>query len=203
MYYVLFSDNILIPVALQSKFNRMRAKFARTFLSVREFISSHNAPVEKIKEFLEYFPYLKLQVKDCKTVRDVLLLIGEKSTLIDISVLEHLVEYFKINEAKEFIETYKCDVEQFCKEVSVRLVLEERFRATSSNLKCETATFVLDWNPDHCTIDDVRCLLSVAFERLSINVKVIVITEGNSIVNHINEQTPLYKTVPHHICMFQ
>ena len=57
---------------------------------------------------------LQVSSRDCKTET----LIEEKSTLIDISVLR---EYFKINEAKEFIETYKCDVERFCKEVSARL----------------------------------------------------------------------------------
>ena len=94
----------------------MRAKFARTFLSVREFISSHNAPVEKIKEFLEYSsPYLKLQVTDCKTVRDVLFLIGEKSTLIDISVLEELVNILRSMKLKNSLKHTNVMLSSFVK----------------------------------------------------------------------------------------
>ena len=51
----------------------------------------------------------------------------------------------------------------------------------SSPLKCETAIFVLEWNPDETSLADIKNLLSITFERLNKRVKVIVIKEGNSI----------------------
>ena len=70
--------------------------------------------------------------------------------------------------------------------MSAHLCLNETFQVTVSHnslqVQCEAITFVLDWNLDDYMFDDVRNLLSVAFETLSHRVKVIVIKEGNSII---------------------
>ena len=68
--------------------------------------------------------------------------------------------------------------------MSVRLCLEEIFpiTATPTPLISETATFVLDWDPDDYTLNDIRTILSVVFERLAKRVTVKVIKEGNSII---------------------
>ena len=67
------------------------------------------------------------------------------------------------------IESYKKTIEEFCQSVSVHLCLEEIFPVTAipSSLKFETATFILDCDPDDYTLNDIRTLLSNVFERLA------------------------------------
>ena len=161
-------------------------KFGTTIVNVRKAFINHGISVDDLKEFLKYsYPHLVSEANCCSTIEDILaLIIRKQCTLIDINILEALVNNLEVVNANIHIESYKSTIAEFCRNISISLALEERFKVPdhSSPLQCETATFVLDWNPDLYTIDDARCLLSDAFERLSINVKVDVIGKGNSIV---------------------
>ena len=164
----------------------MRGEFGTTIINIRKAFTNCGVSADDLKEFLKYsYPHLVNEANDCSTIEDILALIIKKEcSLIDISKLEVLVKSFKVVNAKIHIESYKSTIAEFCRNISISLALEERFKVPdhSSPLQCETVTFVLDWNPDHYAIDDARCLLSDAFERLSINVKVEVIGKGNSII---------------------
>ena len=70
-------------------------------------------------------------------------------------------------------------MKQFGKEIPLRFSLD-KFLSNPSQFLSETATFEVDRNVDDCTLDDVRVLLKEAFQEMSINVRVIVIREGNS-----------------------
>ena len=178
------SRSILIPQAMSKTFNEIRRKFGSTFFKVRRAISNNPPPVEEIKILLQdSFIDLKPQITHVNTIDEILDVVRDKCTLTDISYLETIVEEFDVIEAKVHIQTYKMSIEEFCATVSVRLCLDESFRisSTSSSLKCETATFILDWNPDDYTLNDIREVLSECFERLSKHVQIKVIKTTNSI----------------------
>ena len=167
-----------------SKFNQIRKKFGTTFYKIRRAVLKINPPIEEVKTLLQdSYPDLKSQLAHVNTVDEILNIIRDKCTLIDITYLEVIVETFDIQEAESFIETYKTSIEEFCRTVSVRLSLDENFQVstTSSTLKCETATFILDWNPDDYVLDDIRDVLSECFERLSKHVQINIIKKTNSI----------------------
>ena len=161
-------------------------KFGTTIVNVRKAFINHGISADDLKEFLQYsYPHLINEANCCSAVKDILaLIIRKQCTLIDINILEALVNNLEVVNANIHIESYKSTIAEFCRNISISLALEERFKVPDHSfpLQCETATFVLDWNPDHYTIDDAKCLLSDAFERLSINVKVDVIGKGNSII---------------------
>ena len=167
-----------------SKFNQIRKKFGTTFYKIRRAVLKINPPIEEVKTLLQdSYPDLKSQLAHVNAVDEILTIIRDKCTLIDITYLEVIVETFDIEEAEGYVQTYKTSIEEFCRTVSVRLSLDENFKVsnTSSTLKCETATFILDWNPDDCVLDDVRDVLSECFESLSKNVQIRVIKTTNSI----------------------
>ena len=169
---------------MSSTFNEIRKKFGSTFFKVRRAISNKPPPVEEIKTLLQdSFIDLKPQIVHVNTINEILDIVRDKCTLTDISYLETIVEEFDIEEAKDHIQTYKKSIKEFCATVSVRLCLDESFRMSSSStfLKCETATFVLDWNPDDCVVNDIKDVLSECFERLSETVQIEVIKKTNSI----------------------
>ena len=61
------------------------------------------------------------------------------------------------------------------------LCLHESFKITKipSFLQCETAVFVLDWDPKGCTLEDIKDLLAESVEG---NVEIRDIREGKSII---------------------
>ena len=165
-------------------FNEIRGKFGSTFFKVRQAISNNPPLVEEVKMLLQdSFIDLKPQIAHVNTINEILNVVRDKCTLTDISYLETIVEEFDVKEAKVHIQTYKMSIEEFCATVSVRLCLNQNFRmsSSSSSLKCETAIFVLDWNPDNCVVNDIKDVLSECFERLSGTVQIEVIKKTNSI----------------------
>ena len=180
----LIDVGILIPQAMGKTFNEIRGKCGRIFFKVRRAILNNPPPIKDIKILLQdCYTDLKPQLVHVNTIDEILDVVRDKCTLTDISYLETIVEELDIKEAKVHIQTYKISIEAFCTTVSVRLCLDESFRlsTTSSSLKCETATFILDWNPDDYVLDDIRDVLSECFERLSKHVQINIIKKTNSI----------------------
>ena len=134
-----------------------------------------------MKQFLrDGYSYLKSQIVHSTSIDDVLDVVNDHCTLINISCLEGIVERFEIREAEEHIQTYKTFVQSFCKN-KIAFFLEETFKEMKNRslLKCETAIFVLDWDPTNYTLQDIRDIIAESVEE---NVQIRVIREGNSII---------------------
>ena len=130
--------------------------------------------------FADSYPHLKSEITHSKSIDDVLDVVRDHCTLIDISCLEGIVERYDIKEAEIHIQAYKNIVQSFCKKTKAFLCLNETFKENKSHslLKCETAVFVLDWDPKCCTIEDINVLLAESVEE---NVQIRVIRENQSI----------------------
>ena len=184
MYIIIDLNKILIPQSMSSEFTNIRTKFGITFNIIRSIIKSNPPPLEDLKEFLEDCDSsLKPSLVHCKCISDVLNIVRDKCTLIDINYLDAIVMRFNVEGAKTYIVSYTKDIEEFCQNSSIRVCLDEIFSVTiiSPPLKCETVTFVLDWDPDDYTLNDIRTLLSAVFQRLAKRVTVKVVKQGNSI----------------------
>ena len=170
---------------MSSEFTAMRSKFGRMFLRVQDVIKQHHTPIKRLIRFLRYsYPNLASRLSASKRIKDILSLVQEKCSLINVSLLENMIEEFELKEAEKHIKSYKAEINKFCQTISVRLCLNETFQVSVPHtpLKCETITFVVEGNPDEYMLDDVRNLLSATFEILSRSVHVVVIKEGNSII---------------------
>ena len=184
MYYVI--DGIFVPRSMSPTFNSMRVKFGTTFSEIRDAIEEMPVTSEKLKTFLrDCYPDFSPQLArtSSNTLDDILEIVKEKCTLIDIGILKAIAKRFTITKADVHIKAYEDAIKEFCHTVTTRLSLQESLVVcNSSPLKCETAKFVLEWDPDKTSLTDIKNLLSVAFERLNKRVKVIIVTEGNSII---------------------
>ena len=131
--------------------------------------------------FADSYPHLETEITHSKSIDDVLNVVRDHCTLINISCLEGIVERFDIEEAETHIQAYKNIVQSFCKETKASLCLEETFKESKSRslLKCETAIFVLDWDPTNYTLQDIRDIIAESVEG---NVEIRVIREGRSII---------------------
>ena len=89
-------------------------EYAIAFSNIRETINKTSPPLDKLKQFLrDGYSYLKSQISHSASIDDVLDVVNDHCTLINISCLEGIVTQFKIKEAETH--TYKNVVQVFVK----------------------------------------------------------------------------------------
>ena len=180
---LLFLAKVLIPVprSLSPQFSLVRASFSKMFLKVQKIVTKEDPLIDDLKIILEnYDSQLESQLNDVVTLRPIFRLIRKNCSLIDVEILEAVVDHFEINEAQKYIQDYKKMVEESCKSFSIELCCNERFEAIKAapSLKCETAIFVFDWEPEEHVLKDIMDILSKTTGKL---VKIKYINKGNSI----------------------
>ena len=131
--------------------------------------------------FSDSYPHLETEITHSKSIDDVLNVVRDHCTLINISCLEDIVERYDIKEAETYVQSYKDVVQSFCKETKVCLCLNETFKENKSRslLKCETAIFVLDWDPTKYTLQDIRDVIAESVEG---NMEIRCLRESRSII---------------------
>ena len=146
--------------------------------------------VDDIKQFLEvYDSSLKAKLAEISTLKEVIRVIRDNCSLINIVILEAVVEQFEITGAQKHIDDYKILLMEFCKNLSVRLCLNESFDTvkTSPPLKCETVSYTLGWEPDEHKLKGIADILSKVSGKL---VKLSgIINEENSITVTCSKST--------------
>ena len=176
------SKEILIPRKLDPVFGSIRKQFAIAFSSIRDVINESPPPLDKLKQFLaDGYSHLRPQISHSASIDEILDIVNDHCTLINISCLEGIVERFRIKEAETYIQAYKHVVQSFYKETRASLCLNKTFKVTNSPplLRRETAIFVLDWDPTGYTLQDIQDIL---VESLEGNVQIRDIRKGNSII---------------------
>lgn len=153
-------------------FQSLRADFGLFFNQVRVCICGYISRSDSLKELktflLDCYQDAKCQLHAAKTCEDVLHVVREKCSLNDIKGVEILVERFKIKEACTFIEEYKSKFDNFCQSFSEKLYLKTvSDNIMSRDYTYEAAEFLLDWNADDSTQQDVKAILSHSLEKLS------------------------------------
>lgn len=80
--------------------------------SLQELLSS---PLEEFQTYLRRcFPELRPQLSIARSFDDVIDIVKEKCTVINVACLEIIVDHYNIEEAKVHITTYKLEVDKFC-----------------------------------------------------------------------------------------
>ena len=163
----------------------MRVTFGNLIHAVAHLIKAGIPSLNELKTYLRRcFRELKPQLSLAESFDDVMELIEDKCSIINICCLEAIVEQYNITDAKPHITKFKTAVDTFCQKVKLSVCCKESFKRilSSHHLTCETIEFVLEWKTDEHTLNDIRDLLSKAFEDLVSNVQVQAINEGNSII---------------------
>ena len=171
-----------MPQSFNAEFIDMRIKFGQTFRKVLKILKTCPSAVEDLKELLTFsYSDFKTRLTQCHDVSCVLEMIHEKCSLINISLLESIMNELEVKDAVSVISEYKASIETFLQSVSLRLSLSEKFSSLPS-LRCETATIYVGRNVDDCTLNDIKELISLAADRLSKRVTLVVVRERNSFI---------------------
>ncbi|XP_019857773.1 PREDICTED: uncharacterized protein LOC109586046 [Amphimedon queenslandica] len=170
-----------LPLKMATKFMSMRVKFSNTFKKVGVIIKEKPIPTfEDVRSTLRFFCRpLRPQLAVCQDIDDILELISDNSSLIDISLLESLVDELNIDEAKEVLLEYNDKAAKELNKKDLTQCLGEIFSSISL-LQCETITILVDKSHAKFILDDVRICLKNLFENSSPLVRLNVIKEDNS-----------------------
>ena len=163
----------------------MRMKFGQLFYTVTPLIAKGIPSLEDLKTYLRRcFPERRPQLATAESFDDVMDLVQDKCTIINICCLEGIVDQYNITEAKIHITNYNTAVDEFCEKIKADVCCNQSFMISSSShlLTCETIVFILEWKTDEHTLIDIRGLLSKAFKDIAKSVQVRTINEGNSII---------------------
>ena len=163
----------------------MRGKLGQLILTLLPLIKSAVLPpLEKFKRCLRIcFPELKPQLSIAESFDDVMELVRDKCSIINIACMETIVDHYKIKDAEIHIAKYKSEVEDFCRNIKLDVCQNESLLTSQAPLlKCETIEFVLKWETDEHTLSEIERVLWKAFGDMAKNVLVKDAREGNSII---------------------
>ncbi|XP_019855761.1 PREDICTED: ubiquitin carboxyl-terminal hydrolase 47-like [Amphimedon queenslandica] len=150
---------IPVPIHLLGDFKSMKTSYTRMFYNVCKILK-RKLNVDDIKEFLSYYSVtFRRKVEQCSDISSILHYVKDECSLTDVTLLHSVVEEMEIIEAKEHIETYRAELKEFYKSISVSLCLEKRF-GSIPHLKYETVTFIFDWKPEEHLLQDIKGVLS-------------------------------------------
>ena len=160
-------------------------KFGKLFYTVAPLIARGIPSLQDLKTYLRMcFRELRPLLVTAESFNDVIEIVQDKCTIINICCLEGIVDQYDITEAKEHITNYNTTVDAFCERIKADVCCNQSFMMSTSShlLICETIVFILDWEADKCTLIDIKGLLSKAFKGLAKSVQVRAVNEGNSII---------------------
>ena len=162
----------------------MKVAFGELFVTVSPLIESSITSLTDLQEYLKnVYPELRSRLSSAKSFNAVMEVVRDRCTIINVGCLKAIADHYKVREANEQITTFKTEVTKFCKEIKAKICFEQTFNITfCSHLTCNTIVFVLDWEPDEYTLNDIKNLLSKAFKDMADSVQVRTISEGNSII---------------------
>ena len=173
---------IIVEMKYKKEFQSMRTALGQLCDGTVTLLHQKRVGVSKLKNRLELaFPELGSDLKKCSSLNEVVKnVIRPRVSLVQIDYLEAVFDLFKL--AKRAIQEYNQKVDEFYKTVKVTYgqLLMEDFNSSTSEL--ESIKFVLDWEENEHWLKDVRDLFKKIVRSYSSQVKVIVISEGNSIV---------------------
>uniref|UniRef100_A0A1X7UDR3 SH3 domain-containing protein n=1 Tax=Amphimedon queenslandica TaxID=400682 RepID=A0A1X7UDR3_AMPQE len=165
--------------AHQSMFDEIRGNFIILIDELVPLICQSKASIEEMKSFLQKFhPELSAELSDADSIEGIMNIAVKKCRVNNISIVKAIVKRFKINRAKHLISEY----EQEVKTVSGSLKDFLSQNQPEHFLICETIQFILGWEPEEHSLDDIRNLLEEAFKELNKRIIVQSIHRGNSII---------------------
>ena len=166
----------------KKEFQNIRVALGQLCASTVTLLSQKKVSVSKLKNELELaFPELGSDLEKNSTLNDVIKnVIRPRVSLVQIDYLEAVFDLFKL--AKRAIQEYNRKVDELYETVKIAYgqLLMDEFDSNASDL--ESIKFVLDWKENEHWLRDVQDLFKKIVRNYSSQVKVIVISEGNSIV---------------------
>ena len=179
MYCTCIVQEIILEHKFQVEFDRLNDSLGIMIFKVAPLIKAAIPSLEDLILFIRVVrPNLRPQLSLSKSFNDVVEIIRDSCSITNIVLLEDIVNHFSVtDEAHKFISTYEDGVKMFCDKEICGIKLKE-----TPPLTCDTIRFIVDWEVDRCTLNNIKVLLQRAFIDLVNRVEVIEANKGHSIL---------------------
>ena len=148
-------------------------------VKIAPFLKAKLNSLKELKNFIEVCrSELKPQLSKAESFDDIVKIISEHCSIINITLLETIVDHYSIHEANDLIVTYKKTLQEFCEQSICNVQLK---MSSDSLPTCNTIQIVVNWKADECTLNRIQEFLSFALNSLAKRVEVIRFDEGRSI----------------------
>uniref|UniRef100_A0A1X7UIW6 SH3 domain-containing protein n=2 Tax=Amphimedon queenslandica TaxID=400682 RepID=A0A1X7UIW6_AMPQE len=175
----LSAGEFFFNAAHQSTFDEIRGSFGILIDEIISLISQSILSAAKMKSFLQLsFPELKDELSNADSIEAIMNVVVKDCRINNISKLKTIVKRFKITEANPLISEYEEEVKTVCGSLKDFLCQNQPEHLNN----CETIQFILGWEPEEHSLDDIRNLLEEAFKELNKRIIVQSIHRGNSII---------------------
>ena len=139
---------------------QLKDLFVKSVSSIVPLIANGVPSLNKLKLFLERaYVEMKPQLTHAETMDDVLILVIDKCSLINVSCLEAVIDHYDIMSAKRKLSHYMTEVDKFCEKTTVHQCVNESFRLSSSQLLyCDTVQFSSKRKLNECSLNEIKIL---------------------------------------------
>ena len=177
-------DSYVISEYYQSQFEEKREELHILITNVIQILKDNVISFEGLKYFLSLRPEFRDDARAAKSIEDAIIVVSDRTSLINTKHLQAVAKKFKLQEAIDLINTFDDSIEAFCKTIQTQHIYGQDFMKHSRKhlLKSEQVKFVLEWEGDKTTLSDIQSLLRKAFHDNARHVMVKVVNEGNSII---------------------
>lgn len=172
-----------VPPTYSKDFNQMRNSLATLTFNLTKIMEQKQVSVDDLKFYVGlHSTHLEPQISHAVTIRDVMTIVHSQCTLVDVSLLDHLVRNIGIeDEVKEYIKAYEVQTIECCNDIALSLCFNQSLREDTLDtlLICNTLQFVLDWKPEEHILQDIKSVLWKGFGDISDSIQILNITEGS------------------------
>ena len=138
------------------------------------------AAIPSLEHLISYIrmirPELRPHLSLAKSFNDVAEIIRDNCSITNIVLLEKIVSEFSVTAAEALIFNYSCGITEFCERRICGIQLKK-----ISPLNCNSIKFIVNWEVDKCTLNNIKDLLQRAFRNLVKRVEVVRTEKVNSI----------------------
>ena len=125
---------------------------------------------------------MREEVRAAESIDDALIVVCDHTSLINTSYLETVAERFNLQDAIGLIKEFNDSIDKFCSTIKTEHIYGQDFMANKNLHESEEVKFVLEWEGDETTLNDIQSLLAKAFHDKARHVMVKVVNQGNSII---------------------
>ena len=141
-----FPSQINLHRTYQYDFDQMKVTFGNLIVTVSPLIEKAVPSLEELKTYLrKCFRELRPQLSTSKSFDDVMEIVEDKCTIINICCLDAIVNHYNITEAKQHIEEFKAEVDSFCQKLKANVCCDQNFKVCSSSIISSAKVLSLFW----------------------------------------------------------
>ena len=164
------------------QFEKKRDELATLVNKVEENLKTNEISLDDLKSLFNRHHKLWNDIRSTTSLEEAVNIIFNHTSLINTHYLLKIAKTFKLQAAIDLINQYNSSIDEFCKEIPTQHAYGQMFMTHSHLYQSETVEFVLEWDDDDKTLNDIQCLLRKAFCDYSEYVMVTTLSSGNSVI---------------------